>query len=76
MIFKVFNLLQIFTVKVFFMADFFDFESLTKNDTNPFDDSTNYTQTKDERFYTLSKDDKGSGTAIICFIPDKNQIEI
>ena len=55
------------------MADFFDFESLTKNDTNPFDDSTNYTQTKDERFYTLSKDDKGSGTAIICFIPDKNQ---
>ena len=50
------------------MADFFDFESLTKNDANPFDDSTNYTQTKDERFYTLSKDDKGSGTAIICFI--------
>src|SRR5574344_1530903 len=63
----------IFYSKGIFMAEFFDFESLTKNDTNPFEDSTNYTQTSDDRFYTLSKDNKGSGGAIICFIPDKNQ---
>lgn len=72
MIFKLF-ILQFFTLEVFFMADFFDFESLTKNEANPFEDSTNYTQTGDDRFYTLSKDKNGSGCAIICFVPDKNQ---
>lgn len=57
------------------MADFFDFESLTKNDANPFDDSTNYTQTKDERFYTISKDDKGSGNGGFFLFLVKNSDE-
>ena len=55
------------------MADFFDFDSLTQSNSDPFEDSTSYVSEVDTRFYTLPKNKDGSGEAIICFIPDQNQ---
>ena len=55
------------------MADFFDFDSLTQTNSDPFEDSTSYVSDVDTRFYTLPKNKDGSGEAIICFIPDQNQ---
>ena len=55
------------------MADFFDFDSLTQTNSDPFEDSTSYVSEVDTRFYTLPKNKDGSGEAIICFIPDQNQ---
>ena len=55
------------------MADFFDFDSLTQSNSDPFEDSTSYVSEVDSRFYTLPKNKDGSGEAIICFIPDQNQ---
>ena len=55
------------------MADFFDFDSLTQSNSDPFEDSTSYVSDVDTRFYTLPKNKDGSGEAIICFIPDQNQ---
>ena len=55
------------------MADFFDFDSLTQTNSDPFEDATSYVSEVDTRFYTLPKNKDGSGEAIICFIPDQNQ---
>ena len=55
------------------MADFFDFDSLTQTNSDPFEDATSYVSDVDTRFYTLPKNKDGSGEAIICFIPDQNQ---
>ena len=55
------------------MADFFDFDSLTQTNSDPYEDSTSYVSEVDTRFYTLPKNKDGSGEAIICFIPDQNQ---
>ena len=55
------------------MADFFDFDSLTQTNSDPFEDSTSYVSEVDTRFYTLPKNKDGSGEAIICFISDQNQ---
>ena len=55
------------------MVDFFDFDSLTQSNSDPFEDSTSYVSEVDTRFYTLPKNKDGSGEAIICFIPDQNQ---
>ena len=55
------------------MADFFDFDSLTQTNSDPFEDSTSYVSEVDTRLYTLPKNKDGSGEAIICFIPDQNQ---
>lgn len=39
---------------------------------NPFEDTTK-TFARDERFYVLSKDENGSGSALIAFLPDMNK---
>lgn len=45
----------------------FDFSSMTKT-ADPFAKKSY----KDERFYTLPKDEKGNGVAVISFLPDRN----
>lgn len=50
-------------------ADMFNFENLTEKTGDPFaQQKTKYA--KDERFYTLKKNDQGQGVAIIRFLPD------
>lgn len=58
------------------MANFdinaFDFSAITAaQGASPFDQKTTYK--KDERFYTLGKDENGNGAAIIAFLPDVNK---
>lgn len=50
----------------------FDFSAITEaNNANPFEKKGQYE--KDERFYTLTKDDSGNGAAIVAFLPDANK---
>lgn len=49
--------------------NFFDFDALTKAvGENPFTETSSYSQ--DKRFYVLSKNDNGDGSALLCFLPD------
>lgn len=50
----------------------FDFSAITEaNNANPFDNKKTFE--KDERFYTLPKDENGNGAAIIAFLPDSQK---
>lgn len=46
----------------------FDFTSMTQDKTNPFEEKKGYE--RDDRFYVLSKNDNGAGSAIVAFLPD------
>ena len=54
--------------------DAFNFDNLmnANNNKNPFDDNSK-SFARDERFYVLSKDENGSGSALIAFLPDKSK---
>lgn len=53
--------------------DDFNFDSMIKAEgKNPFEETGKQYQ-RDERFYTLEKDDAGSGSALIAFLPDLNK---
>lgn len=54
--------------------DAFNFDNLmnANNNKNPFDDNSK-SFARDERFYVLSKDENGSGSALIAFLPDNSK---
>lgn len=50
------------------MSNFFDFDEIKKVSGDPFAQTSAFKV--DERFYTLPKDEKGEGIALIAFVPD------
>ena len=46
---------------IFIMTDFFDFDSLTQTNSDPFEYSSAYVSEVNTRFYTLPKKKDGSG---------------
>lgn len=58
-------------------ADAFNFDALKQElGTDPFANTSNNRNTRDERFYVLQKDKNGSGAALIRFLPDSERAMI
>lgn len=58
-------------------ADAFNFDALKQElGADPFANTSNNRNTRDERFYVLQKDKNGSGAALIRFLPDSERAMI